>query len=141
METDNLPEVIVRLDCSCIVNRVMLRARQIDPDTGDFLPDMFMLRSKEEGLSVDIASMRDVETTVSSFKKVHGVGSLHIGRIREIRLTPPKQNQLKLDVEHRPKPSNSAHSEIIGVPRPEHNEADAEYIAGKLAEMCRKIWP
>lgn len=115
------------LPCSAIVYRAMLRKKWIDPISGTVLPAAFMRRpppQDEDGLSVDIVSPA---SCASPFKQCYGVGSLHVGKVRD----------LGLDVQVDAAP----HANITELPRKEEDAARAEWLASQLAKQARLIPP
>ena len=138
--------------CREIVHRLVLSKKQLDPDSKRALPDAFFLRSEkgERALSVDLKSRRNLETSLKSKNKVHGVFSLHVGRIRDVNGSEAvPELKVSLDVVHDPtedasfpddlEKNNPAHALIVGVPSKEDDPDAAEFIAGKLADQALRV--
>jgi hypothetical protein len=115
------------LPCSTIVFRAMLRKRWLDPVSRTILPAAFVRRdppADDDGLSVDVHSPA---SCAAPFHACFGVGSLHVGRIRDLLLD--------VDVDAAP------HANITGLPRPAEDRARAEWLASQLAKQARLIPP
>ena len=115
------------LACNTIVFRAMTRKNWVDSVTKRILPAAFVRRpppKDDDGLSVDVESPR---SCVSELNSSFGVGSLHVGRIRD----------LGLDVAADDPP----HAVITGVPRATEDQAKAEWFASQLAKQARFISP
>ena len=117
-----------RLPCSEIVYRAMSRRKGwIDREAYRVLPAAFIRRpppADESGLSVDIRSPRSCHETLN---KCHGVVSLHVGRVRHLRL------DVVVDA--------SPHADITGLPRQEDDPTEAEHLASLLARQARVVPP
>jgi hypothetical protein len=114
------------LACKSILYRVILRSRSRDPDTGEPLPDLFLRRPGDHrGLSVNIAEHCTPADCVAPFARTYGIVTLHVGRIRDIRL----------DVE----PDAPDHANIVGIPFPDDDPREAERFAGLLARQARLL--
>lgn len=115
------------LACETIVYRAMTRKKWVDPMTKRILPAAFVRRpppQDEDGLSVDIESP---QSCVSELNSSFGVGSLHVGRVRDLGL--------EIEVDAPP------HAVITGVPRETEDQAKAEWLASQLAKLARLIPP
>jgi len=113
------------LPCKTIVYRA-IRKSWVDPVTKSILPAAFLRREPpqdEDGLSIDIQSP---QSCASALRNCH-VASLHVGRIRD----------LKLDVVIDELP----HANINGLPRSCDDQALAEWFASQLARQARFIPP
>jgi hypothetical protein len=117
------------LECQDIVLRAVLRRRNIDRENSRLLAAAFLLRTrqdgtKEKGLSVSYDC--SPAECAAGFDKCHGVASLHVGRVRN----------LGLDVI----PDKVDHANIVGLPHPEDDPAEAERFASKLRRQARLVW-
>jgi hypothetical protein len=115
------------LACKTIVFRAMTRKKWVDPITSRILPAAFVRRpapQDEDGLSIDVQSP---QSCVSGLKSHFGVGSLHVGRIRDLGL------DITVD--------DAPHAVITGVPRESDDQARAEWFASQLAKLARYIAP
>jgi hypothetical protein len=115
------------LPCSAVVYRAMSRKGWIDQTGHCVLPAAFVRRpppADGSGLSVDIDSPGSCH---KSLKKCHGVVSLHVGRVRDLRL------DVVVD--------DSPHANITGVPRQEEDRDKAEHLASLLAQQARVVPP
>ncbi len=115
------------LPCNTVVFRALTRKRWIDPAMMRILPAAFVRRPEpqdEDGLSVNIESP---QSCVAALNSSFGVGSLHVGRVRD----------LALDVEV----DNAPHAAIKGVPREADDQAKAEWLASQLAKQARFVPP
>ena len=115
------------LPCSAIVYRAMSRKAWIDREAHRILPAAFIPRpppADESGLSVNIQSPRSCHETL---RKCHGVASLHVGRVRDLRL------DIVVD--------GSPHANITGLPRQEDDRTEAEHLASLLAQQARIVPP
>jgi len=110
------------LACNQIVFRA-LRPSWVDRQTMDVLPIAFVRRHIESGLSVNVASAESCSKTLRRC----GVGSLHVGRIRDLGLD--------VVVDSHP------HAEIAGVPTDIENPAEANRLAFSLARRTRFVPP
>lgn len=113
------------LACSAIVYRAMSRKKWVDWDKHQIQPAAFFRRpppADESGLSVDIQSPRSCHQTL---KKCHGVVSLHVGRVRDLRL------DVVVDA--------SPHANITGLPSQEDDRTEAEHLANLLAQQARIV--
>jgi hypothetical protein len=120
-------QVVTLLSCDKTVYRAMLRKKWVDPVSGTVLPGAFIRRDPpqdDDGLSVDVVSPA---SCASPFNKCFGVGSLHVGKVRELGLD--------VVVDEIP------HANITGVPRPTDDAARAEWFASQLARQARFIPP
>lgn len=119
------------LACSDIIHRCLRNSHLVHEETGLVKAAAFLRRRDEDGrltesgLSVDRASLRSSKAFAESFRKSHGVVSLHVGRIRDIGL----------DVVAAPPPPSNA--EIIRLP---DEPAEEERLAGLLAKQARWSW-
>lgn len=93
----------------------------------------------DEGLSVTVVTAKtengvreDAAAMVCRFKKVYGILTLRVAKVREIDSC--------LDVIRDPLDDNRNHALITGVPRTDQNRALAEYLAGQLARRSEKVW-
>ena len=130
------------LHSSHSVYRAMLRRGWIDPDRDTILPDAYIPRTNgkdDNGLSVTVVDsdteqgiQEEAKAVADSFNKTYGVALLNVGKVREI--------DSRLDVVRDPLKNVPAHALITGVPRPDHNKAEAERLAGQLARVSRKIF-
>ena len=109
-----------------IVYRALLRKQWIDEDTGRVKADAYFLRTNEQGISVNLASVCSPQQCAGLFRKCYGVASLQVGQVREIGL----------DV----KQDSANHANIVGLPYREDNLADAERLAGLLAKRSHLVW-
>lgn len=118
----------------CLLHRALRNAGLIEISTGRVKSAAFIRRRdengklKEEGLSVDIASMRSATDFARSFKKCYGVVGLFAGPVREI----------KLDIVYRPLDNAPSHAKIVGLP---DDDAEEEHLAGLLAKLSTLIQP
>lgn len=75
------------LACSDLVYRLARRRSDLDPDTGEFSPEVFKRQPyDEDGLSVviaDVVSVEEARTNPRYAKRCYGVATLHVGRIRD----------------------------------------------------------
>jgi hypothetical protein len=113
--------------CSAIVYRAMSRKGWIDRETDRILPAAFIRRPSpkdETGLSVNILSPRSCHETLN---RCHGVASLHVGRVRDLRL------DIVVDA--------SPHADITGLPRHEDDRTETEHLASLLARQARVVPP
>jgi hypothetical protein len=118
---------MAELACSAIVYRAVSRKEFIDRVTGKVTPAAFILRPRpkdDDGLSVDFKSAR---SCYKSLKKCYGVVSLHVGRVRN----------LKLDIV----PDDPTHANVTGLPRQEENPTEAANLADELARQARTVPP
>jgi len=116
------------LECSAIVLRAVLRAKNIDRAAKKVLAGAFLLRTfpdgtREAGLSVSF-NLSPAEAA-AQFSKCHGIASLHVGRVRT----------LELDVV----PDEPNHANILTLPHPADDPARAEYFASRLQEQARLV--
>jgi len=115
------------LPCSAIVYRAMSRKKWINPETHQIQPAAFIRRpppADDSGLSVNIESPRSCHKTLN---QCHGVASLHVGRVRDLRLN------VVVDA--------SRHADIAGLPRREDDRTEAEHLASLLAQQARIVPP
>src|ERR1051325_6973829 len=118
------PESYPTLECSCIIFRVVLRARSVDRQAGKARSDLFIRRpSDTNGLSVDIAAHCTPAECVARFNRTYGVWTLHVGRIRDIGLDVIRDGP--------------AHANIRGVPYEHEDQKEALRWADLLAEQAR----
>ena len=113
------------LPCKTVVFRAITRKQWVDKPTQAVSPGAFFRRpppDDEDGISVDIDSPT---SCVKIFNKTFGVVSLHVGRVRDIGLD--------ITVDDPP------HANIVGVPRKEEDNTEAERFASQLAKMARFI--
>ena len=113
--------------CSAIVYRAMSRKGWIDRETHCILPAAFIRRpppKDETGLSVNIQSSRSCHETL---RDCHGVASLHVGRVRDLRLN------IVVDA--------SPHADITGLPRKDDDRTEAEHLASLLARQSLIVPP
>jgi hypothetical protein len=108
-----------------IVYRSMLRKQWINEDTGKVKADAYFLRANEQGLSVNLASECSPEQCAGFFRQCYGVASLEVGGVRKIGL----------DVEQ----DSVNHANITGLPYKEDNLAEAERLAGLLANLSQLV--
>jgi len=114
------------LECSCIVYRAARRRWVQQLEGADvILPDAFLLRTQENGLSVRPASRVTPKQCAEGLTGCTGVLSLHVGRVRNIGL------EVVADAED--------HAEVRGLPHRSENAAEAERLAGLLAAQARII--
>jgi len=103
--------------------------RWINQDTGIIQARAYLLRDKvrdngrEKELSVNIAELCSVEKCTEQFDETFGVGTLHVGKIRDIGL------DVVADHGH--------HASIKRLPHRLDNLAEAERLAGLLARQSR----
>ena len=105
----------------------MSRKGWIDWDKHQIQPVAFFRRlppRDEVGLSVDVQSPRSCHEILN---KCHGVVSLHVGRVRDLRL------DIVVD--------GSPHANITGLPRQEDDRTEAEHLASLLARQARIVPP
>lgn len=115
------------LPCSAVVYRAMSRKDWIDQTAHRVLPGAFFRRppaADGSGLSVDVESPSSCH---KSLNKCHGVVSLHVGRVRNLRL------EVVVD--------ESPHANITGVPRQQDDRDEAEHLASELAKQARIVPP
>jgi hypothetical protein len=103
----------------------MLRKQWINEDTGKVKADAYFLRANEQGLSVNLASEYSPERCAGFFRQCYGVASLEVGGVRKIGL----------DVEQ----DSVNHANITGLPYKEDNLAEAERLAGLLANLSQLV--
>lgn len=136
-----------RLDpvpCEELLHRLLRNKTHVDAGSGKALPAAFHRRPTESGLSVDLKSLRTVEESCSSLRKVFGVVSLHTGSVRDVSTVQGTTGErINLEVVHDPvdhtdKP-NPAHTLICKVPLREENLAGAEHVARMLSLQARKV--
>ena len=132
------------LPCDCIVYRAILNRPGRDKVTGRILMKAFLRRGPvgekkrdEQGLSVALfpgenLSKDDIINRIrSSYKDCFAIGSLLVGKIRDIQTEP------RLDV----KRNEKNHANITWLPAFEDNETEkANYLADMLAEITRPFW-
>jgi len=136
--------VVPALECEAIVWRLLRKKAWIDKDTIDadikvILPDAY-LRRKEvdmDGLSVGIKGVCTLEDFKASLNKVHGVVSLHVGRVRNLGLDVlPDDPQL---IEEQGGEYDPCHATIVNAPCIEDDPKEAERLAGLLARQSRWV--
>ena len=113
------------LPCGTIVYRAMARKNWIDKTSSRVLPTAYFRRpppKDDDGLSVDVSSP---QSCASALSDCFGVASLHVGRVRDIRLD--------VVVDEEP------HANIVGVPRRDDNREQAERLASLLAKQSRLL--
>lgn len=123
------------------VYRAMLRRGWVDPDRDTILPDAYIPRTNgkdDYGLSVTVADscteqgiQEEAKAVADSFNRTYGVALLNVGKVREI--------DNRLDVVRDPLERLPDHALITGVPRPDHNKAETERLAGQLARISRNV--
>jgi len=136
--------VVPTLECEAIVWRLLRRKAWIDKDTiaSDIkviLPDAYLRRKDmdTDGLSVGIKGVCTLEDFKSSLNKVHGVVSLHVGRVRDLGLDVfPDDRQL---IEEQGFEYDPCHANIVNLPYVEDNTKEAERLAGLLAKQSRWV--
>lgn len=111
------------LPCEAIVFRALIYKNWVDPDTKRVMPAAFFRRDHEDGLSVGVNTTVD-DYLKGRFKKpTYGVGTLHVGRVRDI----------ELDIIQ----DGPDHGSLIGVPLKSDDRTLAERRASLLARMAR----
>ena len=114
------------LECSCIMYRAARKRWVQQVERSDvILPDAFLLRAQESGLSVRPARRVSPGQCAAGLAGCTRVLSLHVGRVRNIGL------QVVADAED--------HAEIQGLPHRSENAAEAERLASLLAVQARII--
>jgi hypothetical protein len=132
------------LGCEAIVWRLLRKKAWLDQDALDadikvILPDAYLRRKEVDtnGLSVGIKGRCTLEEFKASLNKVHGVVSLHVGRVRDLGLDVfPDDPQL---VEEQGHEYNPCHANIINVPYVDDDPKEAERLAGLLAKQSRWV--
>ncbi len=127
-EGTTTPSSPVSLRCSAIVYRLLTKQDWIDPDSDQAQPAAFYRRYDEDGLSLLITDACTLDEAINSMKKVKGVATLHVGRIRDLGL------------EVRPDPTDYKHAEIFGVPLKTEDQERADYLADMLSGQSRICW-
>jgi hypothetical protein len=115
------------LPCSTIVYRAMARKNWIDCTANRVLPAAFIRRpppKDDDGLSVDVQSAGSCRAALNT---CYGVVSLHVGRVRDLRLD--------VVVDALP------HANIVGLPRQTDDRTEAERLASELARQARIVPP
>jgi len=112
------------LECHDIVLRAVIRATHVDRVNNHVLAAAFIVRPNEQGLSVKYE--RTPDQCAGQFNKCYGVASLHVGRVRNLGL-----NVL---------PDDAHHANIVGVPHPDRDPAEAERFARRLQAQARLVW-
>lgn len=111
----------------------------LDADTRAILPDAYLRRKgvDTDGLSVGIRGVCTLEEFRSSLNKVHGVVSLHVGRVRDLSLDVlPDDPRL---AEEQGFDYDPCHANIVHLPYVEDDPKEAERLAGLLAQQSRWI--
>lgn len=111
------------LECSTIVLRALASAGWVEN-----LHEAFLLRASDQSTGLSVSYNCTPSECRSVLKTSHGVVSLHVGRVRE----------LKLDVV----PDQPTHANIKGLPYKEdglQQAALAERLASLLAQQARFI--
>lgn len=136
--------VVPVLQCEAIVWRLLRKKAWIDQDTlgadaRAILPDAYLRRQgvDTDGLSVGIKGVCTLEEFKASLNKVHGVVSLHVGRVRDLPLDVlPDDPQMAEEQGFRYDP---CHANIVHLPYVEDDPKEAERLAGLLARQSRWI--
>jgi hypothetical protein len=123
-EAEKVVAEFAPLPCNAIVYRALKKRKWINEDTGQILPDAFLLRKDEVGISVNIATVCSPQECASRFNRCNAVASLHVGRVRDLGLDI---------IQNKPN-----HAYITGLPQ-EDDLAEAERLAGLLAKKSRII--
>jgi hypothetical protein len=126
------------LPCGCIVYRAVLNAQGREKVSGKILRGAFLRRPPRadgtlrdtKGLSVYLKEKRSVEDVRSAYNPCYAVGSLHVGRVRDVPVLPA------LDVIQ----DAEDHANIAGLPDHGEDDAKAERLATRLAEQTRLVW-
>ena len=137
-DMDILVTKIPALECGEIVWRLVRKKAWIDADN-TLLPDAYLRRREidTDGLSVGIKGVCTLEKFQSSLRKVHGVVSLHVGRVRDLNLDVlPDDPQL---VEEQGFEYDPCHANIVHLPYVEEDAKEAERLAGLLAKQSRWV--
>ena len=124
---------IAPLPCQEIVLRAILKAGWLNSD-GRVNHNAFLRDPKKDsdGLSVNLGSRTEIPVWLSSaFTKSWGADSLHCGWIRTLGL---EVGQIEKDLAEQ-----SGHGVIDGLPFSDDAADRAEYLAGQLARMSRKV--
>ncbi len=132
------------LQCNCLAYRVASGKNWKDKVSGKPLNKHFLRRNPlpdgtkrdVKGLSVNLFLVEKITPTqiseriIANFNDCHAIGSLHVGKIRDIEASPP------LDVIR----DATDHANITGLPYPIENPEIAERLASKLADQFRVVW-
>jgi hypothetical protein len=114
------------LECSAIVYRAARKRWVQRTESADtVLPEAFLLRPQETGLSVCLAASLSPQQCATLLTGCKSVLSLHVGRVRNIGLEVV--------------PDSAEHAEIHGLPNPIDQAAEAARCAGILAKQARVI--
>jgi hypothetical protein len=111
------------LPCSTIVFRALIWEDCVDSKSGRVMPAAFMRRNHEQGLSVGVNTTVDDYLRKHFKKPTYGVGTLHVGRLRDLQLEVVQD-----------KPD---HATLTGVPKASDNPVEAERLASQLARQAR----
>src|SRR5947209_2215110 len=112
--SQNFPPV----PCEEIVFRASGKKKDINEDTGKFVPQVFMrIRNKDEdGLSVYLGEIDRADQVHQNYN-AKAIGTLHVGSIREM-----ESEDVRLDVRQ----DDTRHGVIEGLPFSDENPALAE---------------
>ena len=110
---------------SAIVYRALLRRQWID-EANLVVSSAYLLRTKDAGLSVTIASACSPEQCAAKFNNCFGVASLQVGQIRELGLDAV--------------PDSASHAQIVGLPQVKDDRNRAERLADLLAQRSSIVW-
>lgn len=131
--------MVPALACEALVWRLLRRKAWIDADTDLILPDAYLRRKDVDmdGLSVGIKGVCTLDEFKASLNKVHGVVTLHVGRVRDLGLDiMPDDPRL---VAEQGRKYDPCHANIVNVPYVEDDPKEAERLAGLLARQSRWV--
>lgn len=114
------------LPCGTIVFRALIHEHFVSTAVGNVLPAAFFRRElpqDKNGLSLGVDTTADDYLKKRFRKPTYGVGTLHVGRVRDIGLNVVQDGP--------------DHASLTGVPRKSENRELAERTASLLARQAR----
>lgn len=111
------------LPCDTIVFRALIYQNWVDTNSGRVMPAAFMRRDHERGLSLGVKTTIDGYLRKYFEKPTYGVGTLHVGRLRDMKLEVVQDK--------------SDHATLTGVPKASDDRVEAERLASQLARQAR----
>jgi hypothetical protein len=138
-DPDDASSSFPSLPCNELVYRLAIRSRDVDQDRPKLWLTAFIRRppkdeqdrGDEDGLSVNPSHSCNLEDAKGGFggviKRVYGIGTLHTGWVRDLGLEIIQDEDI--------------HALIQGLPYEREDPAEANRLAGALAELSRLVWP
>ena len=124
------------VSCEEILIRLIARSKDILP-SGEVMPQAFILRRGERGLSLFRMTISGIETCKAALDRPRGAVTLHTGRVRGGAY--PGERRIDVVEAEGEGTIIPGHAAMIGLPDPITEYEDAERVASILRRQSRHL--